>query len=166
MHYIATLIEDRMKQIIFLCFFPVAFLFVSGQLQPAVAQNVTLTLVDTTLSFADADPDLQPSIVGTRDPIRIRVRVRLNGGNNWRLTVLAAGDLSPSIPISNVSWTVSPQPPFINGTMSRLVPQTAAQGVGNVNPAIRGDFSFRLSNLWSYNTGSFSQTATFTLTAP
>jgi len=166
MHYIATLIEDRMKRVILLCLPALTFFLASGQAQPTFAQTVDLTIVDTTLSFADADPDLQPSIVGTRNPIRIRVRVRNNAGNNWRLTVLAAGDLSTSIPISNISWTVSPQPPFVNGTMSRLVAQTAAQGVGNVNPAIRGDFTFRLSNLWSYNTGNFSQTATFTLTAP
>ena len=155
-----------MKRLIFPFLFAVVIFLISGQIQFAFGQIVTLTILDTTLSFADADPDLQPSIVGNPDPVRIRVRVRLNWGKNWRLSVLAAGDLSPSIPISNISWTVTPQPPFVNGTMSRLVAQTAAQGVGNVNPARTGSFTFRLSNLWSYNTGSFSQTVTFTLSAP
>ena len=132
----------------------------------ACAQKVTLTVLDPTISFADADPDLQPNVTANPDPVRVDIRVQQNGGNNWTLTHQAAGDLSPSIPISNVSWTVSPQPPFINGTMSRLSPQTAAQGVGNVNPAQTGTFTFRLQNLWSYNTGNFSQVTTFTLSAP
>jgi len=136
-----------------------------GTISPVFAQTVTLTLRDTTVSFADANPDTTPSIVGNPDPVRVVVNVTGNGGNNWRLTVLAAGDLSPSIPISNVTWTVTGIG-FVAGTMSRLVAQTAAQGVGNVNPARTGNFTFGLSNLWSYNTGNFSQTATFTLTAP
>ena len=135
-----------------------------GTISPVFAQTVTLTLRDTTVSFADANPDTTPSIVGNPDPVRVVVNVTGNGGNNWRLTVLAAGDLSPSIPISNVTWTVTGTG-FVAGTMSRLVAQTAAQGVGNVNNRT-GRFTFRLVNLWTYNTGNFSQTATFTLTAP
>lgn len=142
------------------CFFAV-FLFGTPF---ASAQNVTLTILDPTISFADADPDLQPTVTATPNPVRISVKVTGNGKNNWRLTHQAAGDLSPSIPISNISWTVSPQPPFINGTMSRLAPQTAAQGVGNENQT--GNFTFNLQNLWNYNTGIFSQVTSFTLSAP
>jgi hypothetical protein len=155
-----------MKRIIFSSLSAMALFLVFVQIQPAFAQvRVNLSILDTTLSFADADPDSQPSIVGIPNPVRISVRVRNNGANNWRLTVLAAGDLSSSIPISNVTWTATGTG-FVAGTMSRLVAQTAAQGTGNVNPARQGTFTFQLSNLWSYNTGIFSQTATFTLTAP
>ena len=143
------------------CFFGV-FLFGTPF---ASAQTVTLTILDPTISFSDADPDLQPTVTATPDPVRVRVRVVGNGGNNWRLTHQATGDLSSSIPISNISWTVAPQPPFINGTMSRLAPQTAAQDRGNVNNVV-GNFTFHLQNLWSYNTGTFSQVTTFTLSAP
>ena len=145
-----------------LCLFAVLLLGIPF----AYAQTVTLTILDPTISLADADPDLVPNVTATPNPAGVRIRVQQNQGNNWRLTHQAAGDLSPSIPISNISWTVSPQPPFANGTMSRLAPQTAAQGVGNVNPALTGTFTFRLQNLWSYNTGNFSQVTTFTLSAP
>jgi hypothetical protein len=97
--------------------------------------------------------------------VRVTIRVQGNAGHPWRLTHLASGDLSPSIPISNVSWTVSPQPPFVNGSMSRSVPQIAAQGTGN-RAQITGTFTFRIANLWSYNTGSYSVVTTFTLSAP
>ncbi len=132
----------------------------------ASAQKVTLTMLDPTVSFADTDPDLQSPIQATPNPAGIRIKITSNAGINWSLSCQATGDLSPSIPISNISWTVSPQPPFINGTMSRLAPQTVAQGVGNVNPQITGDFTFHLLNLWTYNTGTFSQVISFTLSAP
>jgi len=134
--------------------------------QPASAQTLNLSILNPSISFPDRDPDLQSSITATPNQVRVSVRVRNNAGNNWRLTHLGAGDLSSSIPISNISWTVTPQPPFVNGSMSRLVPQTVAQGVGNQNPAVTGRFTFTIANLWSYNTGNFSQTSTFTLSAP
>lgn len=155
-----------MQKLCFIFLFAL-ILIIATKTQPAFAQTLNLTILDPTISFADRDPDLlPPSITATPNPVRISVRVRNNAGNNWRLTHQASGDLSSSIPISNISWTVTPQPPFVNGSMSRLAPQTAAQGVGNVNPAITGRFIFTIANLWSYNTGNFSQTTTFTLSAP
>ena len=131
----------------------------------ACAQTVTLTILDPTISFADANPDLQPTVTATPNPARVRIRVQGNAGRTWRLTHQAAGDLSPSLPISNISWTVTAQPPFLNGTMSRLSPQTAAQGVGNLGNTT-GRFTYNLQNRWSYNTGNFSVVTTFTLSAP
>jgi len=156
-----------MKKLCFIFIFLLALLLIiSMKTQTAFAQTLNLTILDSTISFADRDPDLQSSITATPNPVRVSVRVRNNAGNNWRLTHQASGDLSSSIPISNISWTVTPQPPFVNGSMSRLAPQTAAQGVGNQNPAVTGRFTFTIANLWSYNTGNFSQTTTFTLSAP
>lgn len=155
-----------MRKFILIFLFSVTFFLIpSMQFQTAFAAiQVTLTISDPNISFSDADPDLLSSIVATPNIVGITIKVTGNPGNPWRLTHLASGDLSPSIPISNISWTVSPQPPFINGSMSRLAPQIAAQGVGNVNQT--GNFTFSLINLWSYNTGSFSRVTTFTLSAP
>jgi hypothetical protein len=148
--------------LIFISF--IAYFLLCG-IHPAFSQILSLRVTPASISFSDADPDLTPSIAANRT-VDVRIRVRNNGGNNWRLTHLASGDLSPSIPISNISWTVTHQPPFINGSMSRSVAQTAAQGTGNVNSAITGTFTFRIANLWSYNTGNFSVATTFTLSAP
>jgi len=153
-----------MRKFLFIFIFSIAF-FLSFEIHTAFSQTLTLTVSPSSISFSDADPDLTPHLAANRT-VSVTIRVRNNGTNNWRLTNLAAGDLSPSIPISNISWTVTPQPPFVNGSMSKSVAQIAAQGTGNVNPAQTGTFTFTIANLWSYNTGSFSQNTTFTLSAP
>ena len=153
-----------MKRFLFLFIFSIAYFLPCG-IHSALSQTLDLTVNPTSISFSDADPDLTPSIPANTT-VDVTIRVRGNANNNWRLTHLASGDLSPTIPISNISWTVTTQPPFINGSMSRSVAQTAAQGTGNVNPARTGIFTFRITNLWSYNTGNFSVATTFTLSAP
>ena len=153
-----------MKRLTFIFIFSIVF-SVSYGIQSGFSQILTLTISPSSISFPDADPDETPSIAAN-STVGVRVRVRGNAGRNWRLTHLASGDLSPSIPISNISWAVTPQPPFIDGTMSRTVAQIAAQGVGNLDPARTGIFTYRIANLWSYNTGNFSVTTTFTLSAP
>jgi len=152
-----------MKKLIFIFIFSIAF-FISSGIQSVFSQTLTLSLNRSSITFNDADPDLTPSLAANRT-VGVTIRVQNNVGNNWRLTHLAAGDLSPSIPISNISWTVTSQPPFVNGSMSKSVAQIAAQGTGNQSQ-ITGTFTFRIANLWSYNTGTFSIATTFTLSAP
>jgi hypothetical protein len=153
-----------MKKFLFIFILSIAFSISSG-IQSALSQTLNLSLNTSSITFNDADPDVTNPLAANRT-VGVTIRVRNNAGNNWRLTHLAAGDLSSSIPISNISWTVTSQPPFVNGSMSMSVPQIAAQGVGNVNPARTGTFTFRIVNLWSYNTGNFSVVTTFTLSAP
>jgi hypothetical protein len=96
----------------------------------------------------------------------VAVRVTGNPHNNWRLQVLASGDLvsgSDIIAISNVSWTASPLP-FIDGRLDKTAPQTVANGSGNAN--LNGSISFFFKNSWDYWIGNYSQIITYTLTAP
>jgi hypothetical protein len=133
----------------------------------ATAQTVNLTITPGSFSFASADPDVTPSI--TAGVLTVTYRVRQNGKNNWRITVLASGDLvagAATILISNVTWTATPAPPFQNGTLSRTVAQTVASGTGNVNPAQTGSVIFALANSWNYSVGTYTVTVAFTLTAP
>ena len=152
-----------MKKVLLVSIFLVGFLTCSIEIQP-VSAAVTLAVSPASITFLDSDPDLVPSLAAN-NTVLVTVTVTGNAGKSWSLTHLAGGDLSPSIPISNVSWTVSPQSPFVNGSMSRSVPQTAASGTGN-RTKISGTFTFIIANLWSYNTGSYSVSTTFTLSAP
>jgi hypothetical protein len=89
-----------------------------------------------------------------------------NTNDNWTMTVQASGDLvagSAVIPAANVSWTATPAPPYRNGTLSAAVAQTLATGTTDVSPAQTGTVVFSLSNSWSYNVGTYSQTIVFTL---
>jgi hypothetical protein len=134
---------------------------------PAGAQTLTLSLSPASITFASADPDTTPSIAAPA--ITVSYRVQKNAGGNWQITLLASGDLttgSATIPISLVTWTASPSPPFQNGTLSRAVAQTLASGTGNVNPASAGTVVFRLENRWTYNTGIYNASVAFTLIAP
>ena len=154
-----------MKGLLFISMVSIALFVCCIETRPAIGQTVTLGIPSpNSITFTDADPDVTPSLAAN-STVRVTIRVQSNAGKSWTLTHLANGNLSPSIPISNVSWTVTPQPPFVNGIMSRSTPQVAAQGTGN-RSSITGTFTYRIANLWSYNTGSYSVVTTFTLSAP
>jgi hypothetical protein len=133
----------------------------------AHAQTLTLTISPPTITFANADPDTTPSIPAPA--ITVNYRVRNNASGSWRVTLLSGSDLtagSAVIPISNVTWTATPAPPFQNGTLSQTLAQTLASGSGNVQNPSSGTVVFRLANSWTYNAGTYTATVTFTLTAP
>ena len=135
---------------------------------PAVcAQTLDRTISPSTITFANADPDTTPSIAAPS--ITVSYRVRQNGGGSWRITLLAGGDLtagSATIPITSITWTATPAPPFQSGTMSRTLAQTLASGSGNVQQSTNATVVFRLANSWTHNAGTYSASIVFTLTAP
>jgi hypothetical protein len=139
-----------------------------GLAAPASAQRVDLSLSTSTISFPSADPDTTPSLAAPG--VQVTYRIRQNASDaGWQITLLASGDLSSglaTIPVSNVTWTATPAPPFQSGTMSAMVAQPLAGGLGNVNPASTAYVSFFLVNSWSYDAGTYTTVFTFTLTAP
>lgn len=148
----------------------VVFAAAIGLLLPraAAAQRLDLSLSPRVITFPSSDPDTVPVIASA--PVQVTYRVRQNDkGGPWALTVLAGGDLvagSSTVDISNVTWVATPAPPFQNGTLSKTVAQRVASGIGNLNPAASGSITFRLANSWTYNTGVYTQTVLFTLSAP
>lgn len=134
----------------------------------ATAQRLDLSLSPRVITFPSSDPDAVPIVAAP--PVQVAYRVRQNDKNGpWTLTVLAGGDLvagSSVIPISNVTWVATPAPPLQNGTLSKTVAQRLASGTGNLNPTATGSITFQLANSWTYNTGTYTQTVLFTLSAP
>jgi hypothetical protein len=134
----------------------------------AAAQKLDLTVSPTSITFPSADPDISPIVLAP--PIVVSVRVRQNqAASPWQVTVLANGDLiagSQTVDITNVTWAATPAPPFQNGTLSKTVAQRIATGTGNLNPAMDGSVTFRLTNSWNYAAGTYTQTIVFTLSAP
>ena len=130
-----------------------------------VNAKAKLTLSSNTASFADADPDVTANL--TAAPITIDVKTRTAAAGGVTLTVLAGGDLtnaaSDIIAINNLSWTVGGTAGFTAGTMSA----TVAQSLGTFSSgALTDTQTYSLVNSWSYKTGSYSATITYTLTAP
>lgn len=131
-----------------------------------VSARAELALAPTTINFADASPTTTASVPAD-NPVAVTARVRTGRATAATLTVAATTDLvsgSDSIPISNVSWTASGAP-FIAGALNLTTPQSAAT-FGNGSGLFTGTYNFALANSWNYNTGSYTATVTYTLTAP
>jgi hypothetical protein len=129
-----------------------------------VNAKAKLTLGVATIHFANADPDDVPSVSATENPVTVSVKAHAASGSTVTLTVQANGDLvsgGDSIAISNVTWTVTGAG-FVAGTMNTIaVPAGSWSGSGNRS----GTFSYFLANSWNYASGSYAQTAVYTLTA-
>jgi hypothetical protein len=132
----------------------------------AVAARASLTVSSATITFPDADPVATPSIAATEGPLSITARGRTTAAGNITLTLLAAGDLASgadTIAISNVTWTASGTG-YVAGTMNRTTAQSVGSWTGSGSYA--GTMTFALANSWTYRTGNYTASATYTLTAP
>lgn len=134
----------------------------------AAAQILTLNLSTTSIAFpAAGDPDTTPTLAAPALTITYGITDR-NRKDTWTLTMLASGDLVAGgavIPISNLTWTATPAPPFRSGTMSATVAQMLATDTTDVTPPRTGTVVFSLVNSWSFYAGTYSQTIVFTLTS-
>jgi len=137
---------------------------VLGTSRGTAAPTVTLSVTPVSFSFPSGSPDTLPVSTGPT----LTVRYSMSGGyfwDVWVLSVRAGGDLqsaSGSIPVGNITWT-APYP-LVGGTLS-TTNQTLATGQGNFLQRT-GYVTFKLQNLWTYKTGSYSNTIIFTMAAP
>ncbi len=132
-------------------------------LNATVLSRAELTLAPTTISFPDASPTTTPSIPAD-STVAVTARVRTTGTPT--LQVMANGDLTSgadSIDADQVTWTAAA--PFTAGTMNTATAQDAAIFVAG-SGEYSGTYAFSLANSWSYAVGSYTTTATYTLTAP
>ena len=132
-----------------------------------VSNTGKLTISPSTISFPDADPDTVGFIAPSEGPVTVDAKAKTSGGGGITLDVLANGDLttgSDIIAISNIAWTSGSPDYNGTGTMNK----TTAQPVGSWSNSgwHQGVLNFRLANSWSYAVGSYSASATFTLTYP
>lgn len=130
-----------------------------------VASQAKLSVSSATLTFPSGDPDLHARIPASEGPVTVGVKARTSPGSPVVLTVWASDDLRSglaTIAISALAWTASGTG-FVGGTMS-----TTAQTVGTwtSSGAPSGTLTFSLLNAWTYSTGSYGTTLTYTLTAP
>ena len=135
----------------------------------AVTANVSakakLTLGLAAITFADADPDVTP--LYTSAPVSVDVKARTTSAGNVLLTVLASGDLdsgSSTIPVTTLTWAATGTGFTASGANNSGVAQTLGQWSGSGNQT--GSHTLSLPNLWSYNTGTYTVTLNYTLTAP
>ncbi len=125
-----------------------------------------LTLSAATVSFPDADPDAAPQVAPLSGPIIITAKSRATAGSQVILTVVGSDDLRSGIDVisaSAITWTATGAG-FQPGTLSKTSPVTVARWTGS---GIRtGTQQLMFRNLWTYATGTYSATLTYTLTSP
>jgi hypothetical protein len=129
-----------------------------------VGAKAKLTLGVAAINFADADPDLVP--VFTSAPVTVDVKSRTTAAGNVTLTVLAGGDLvsgSNTIPVDTLTWTATGTG-FTPGANNKTTAQSLGAWTGSGNAS--GTQTLSLPNLWTYNTGVYTVTLNYTLTAP
>jgi hypothetical protein len=129
-----------------------------------VAATAKLTLSSNTVSFADADPDTTPSISAAA--LTIGAKAKTSGGSAVTLTVQADGPLTSggdTIAESNLTWTVTGSG-FAAGTMSSASAVSLGSWTNSGNRS--GTQTYVLANSWSYATGNYTMTVTYTLSAP
>ncbi len=144
---------------------PVAAQTDTATLNASINGLARLSLSTFTLSFPDADPDTVANIPASQGPLTITAKARTSVNGAVTLTVMATDQLRSglnTIPASNITWTVSGSG-FSSGTLSAASAQTVAGWTGS---GVRtGTQSFFFRNLWSYATGTYTLTMTFTLSA-
>jgi hypothetical protein len=125
-----------------------------------------LTMSSTSIAFPDADPDTTPAIPASGGEITITAKARTTIGNTVTLVVQAANDLKSgldTILATQLTWTATGAG-FVAGTMSKTAAQPVASWTSSGSWS--GTQSYTLLNSWTYATGTYSTTLTYTLTAP
>ena len=144
---------------------PVAGQTQNATLNASINGLARLSLSSAAITFPDADPDAVPSIQPTQGPITLTAKARTSPNGSITLTVRANDHLRSgidTIPASNITWVASGAG-FNNGTLSAASAQIVAAWTGS--GARSGTQTFFFKNLWSYATGTYTLTMTYTLSA-
>jgi hypothetical protein len=131
-----------------------------------VAAQAKLTLSATTQTFPNSDPDTVAQILATEGPVTITTKGRTAPGNQIILSVLASNDFQSGvniIAIGTLTWTGSGSG-YVGGTMNKSVAQQV--GLWSHSGNFVGTQTYRFANSWTYATGSYGVTLTYTLSAP
>lgn len=137
----------------------------TATLNASVNSVARLSLSSAALTFPDADPDTVPSVQASQGPITVTAKARTSPNGAITLTVRATDDLRSgvnTIPASNITWVASGAG-FGNGTLSATTAQAVATWTGSGVRTGTQNFFFR--NVWSYATGTYTLTITYTLSA-
>ena len=138
---------------------------ITATLNASINSVARLSLSSAALTFPDADPDTVPSIQASQGPITVTAKARTSPNGTITLTVRASDELRSglnTIPASNITW-VSSGTGFGNGMLSTTTAQAVATWTGS---GVRtGTQTFFFKNLWSYATGTYTLTITYTLSA-
>jgi hypothetical protein len=147
------------------CPLPAAAQTQTATLNASIMEMARLSLSNGSLSFPDADPDTVPQIAASTGPVTITAKARATPGGAVTLTVRASDDLRSgldTIPASSITWTATGAG-FAGGTLSRTTDTLLGEWIGSGVHV--GSASFRFQNLWTYPTGTYTLTMTFTLSA-
>ena len=138
----------------------------TATLSANVGTLANLTLSSVSVSFPDADPDAVPQVSAAGGPLTITTKARATHLSQVMLTVQANGPLRSglnTIAAGAITWT-STGTGFVAGTLSSAASVTVGSWIGSGTRA--GTQTLKFQNLWTYATGTYTATLTYTLSAP
>jgi hypothetical protein len=130
-----------------------------------VNARAKLTLGTAAITWADADPDVTPTL--SSGAISVDVKARTTAGSTVALTVVATDDLKAGtnvITIDQLTWTGTGASFAATGTSNKTTSQNVVSFVNSGNRS--GSQTYSLPNSWSYATGAYTATLNYTLVAP
>jgi hypothetical protein len=138
----------------------------TATINASISTIAKLSLSAASVSFADADPDAVPQVTASGGPLSITAKARATNGAQVLLTVRASNNLRSgvnTIAASALTWTTTGTG-FQAGTMSQTAQVTVGRWTGS---GVRtGTQTLRFQNLWTYRTGTYTTSLTYTLSAP
>jgi hypothetical protein len=144
---------------------PAAAQTANATLNASINGLARLSVSSTTISFPDADPDAVANVAAAPGPITVTAKARTSLNGTVTLTVRASGPLRSglqTITASNITWTATGAG-FVAGTVSSTAATSVASWIGS---GVRsGTQTYLFKNLWTYPTGTYTLTLTYTLTA-
>ena len=144
---------------------PAAAQTANATLNASINGIARLSISSATITFPDGDPDTTPSIQATQGPITLTAKARTSPNGGVTLTIQASDQLRSglnTIPASSITWTAAGAG-FTGGTLSNTIAQLVASWTGS---GVRsGTQAFFFRNLWTYATGTYTLTMTYTLTS-
>lgn len=129
-----------------------------------VSARAKLVLSVANITFNDADPDVSGTLSAPAFDVTVKGRTTATG--SLTLSVLADGDLvdgSNVIGIDKLSWTGTGSGFALTGTASKATEQNVGTWVGS--KSVTGTQTLHLVNDWTYATGAYTATLTYTLSA-
>jgi hypothetical protein len=131
-----------------------------------VNARAKLTLTATAVDFADTDPDSGGGVINAT-PFNVNVKARTTRTGTVNLDV-SAPDFSngsgDSIAIGKLSYAATGSTGYVAGNPFTTGAASAGTWTGSGNQA--GTHTYTLVNDWAYNTGTYTSSVTYTLTAP
>jgi hypothetical protein len=131
-----------------------------------VNARAKLDLSATAVNFPDTDPDTLATLTATAFTVSVKARTTIGSAVSLDVSApnFTGGNGGATLAIGNLSYASGGAPGFTASAPFTVAAASAGSWSGSGNQSTTHTYS--LQNLWAHNTGDYTTTVTYTLTAP